>query len=79
MYVRIFYYILLVVNSLFCAFPVFTFLHYILDIFLELQICGVEEISPDRFRFYICYRAEKANIEKSSILKRLRTQCRSKS
>ena len=54
-------------------------LRYILDIFLELQICGVEEISPDRFRFDICYRAEKANIEKSSILKRLRTQCRSKS
>lgn len=29
-----FYYILLVINSLFCVFPVFTFLYYILDIFL---------------------------------------------
>lgn len=34
MYVRIFYYILLVLNSLFCVFPVFTFLYDILDIFL---------------------------------------------
>ena len=54
-------------------------LRYVLDIFLELQICGVKEISPYTFRFDICYRQEKANIEKSSILKRLRTQCRSQS
>ena len=54
-------------------------LRYILDIFLELQICGVEEISPNTFRFDICYRAEKASIEKSSVLKRLRSQCRSQS
>ena len=54
-------------------------LRYILDIFLELQICGVEEFAPNTFRFDICYRAEKASIEKSSILKKLRTQCRSKS
>ena len=53
-------------------------LRYILDIFLELHICSVEEFIPDSFRFDICYRAEKANIEKSSILKRLRAQCRSK-
>ncbi len=53
-------------------------LRYILDIFLELHICGVEEFIPNAFRFDICYRAEKANIEKSSILKRLRAQCRSK-
>lgn len=53
-------------------------LRYILDIFLELQICGVEEFSPNAFRFDICYRAEKANIERSSILKRLRAQSRNK-
>ena len=48
---------------------------YILDIFRELQICGVEEISEGCYSFDIYYRSEKTNIEKSFILKRLRSQC----
>jgi len=48
---------------------------YILDIFRELQICGVEETAEGNYIFDIYYRPEKANIEKSFILKRLRSQC----
>ncbi len=53
-------------------------LKYILEIFRELQICGVEELDGARYRFDMYYRAEKANIEKSFILKKLRSQCRNR-
>ncbi len=49
---------------------------YIVEIFRELQICGVEEPSEGNYIFDIYYRSEKTNIEKSFILKRLRAQCR---
>ena len=48
---------------------------YILDIFRELQICGVEEVSEGNYIFDVYYKTEKTNIEKSFILKRLRSQC----
>ncbi len=53
-------------------------LKYIVEIFRELQICGVEEPRDACYRFDIYYRSEKANIEKSSILRKLRSQCRNK-
>lgn len=51
-------------------------LRYMLEIFKELCICGVEEPVPEVFRFEIYPRADKANIEKSTVLKRLRARCR---
>lgn len=51
---------------------------YVVEIFRELQICGVEEYAPEGYRFDIYYKSEKANIEKSSILKKLRSQCRNR-
>jgi len=54
-------------------------LRYMLEIFNELQICGVEEPVDEVFRFEIYSRVEKANIERSTILKRLRARCRRQS
>lgn len=51
---------------------------YIVEIFRELQICGVEETQTGGYRFDIYYKSDKANIEKSSILKKLRSQCRNR-
>ncbi len=51
-------------------------LKYILDIFRELQICGVEEYGDGTYRFDIYFNASKTNIEKSSILKKLKSQSR---
>ncbi len=50
---------------------------YILEIFHELRICGVEELEAGVYRFDIFFNASKTNIEKSSILKKLKSQCRS--
>ena len=50
-------------------------LKYILEVFHELQICGVEEYESDRYRFDIYFNASRTNIEKSSILKKLKSQC----
>ncbi len=49
-------------------------LKYILEIFHELQICGVEEIEEGVYRFDIYFNASRTNIEKSSILRKLRSQ-----
>ncbi len=49
---------------------------YILEIFHELLICGVEEIEAGIYRFDIYFNASKTNIEKSSILKKLKSQCK---
>ncbi len=49
---------------------------YILEIFHELKICGVEEIEAGVYRFDIYFNASKTNIEKSSILKKLKSQCK---
>lgn len=51
-------------------------LKYILEVFHELQICGVEEREGGFYRFDIYFNASKTNIEKSSILKKLKSQCR---
>lgn len=51
-------------------------LKFIIRIMQELQVCGVTEPSPDRYLFEFGYRAEKTNIEKSSILRKLKTQLR---
>ncbi len=50
-------------------------LKYILRIMNELQICGVEEIGEDIFRFEIFFNAAKTSIDKSSILKKLKSRC----
>ena len=51
-------------------------LKYILEVFSELQICGVEEQGNGAYRFDVYFNASKTNIEKSSILKKLKSQCR---
>lgn len=48
---------------------------YILRILNEFNICEIEEIDADLYRFAVLFRATKANIEKSSILKKLKSQC----
>lgn len=50
-------------------------LKYILRIFNELNICEVEELEEDLYRFCVLFRASKTSIDKSSILKKLKSQC----
>ncbi|MBQ8140210.1 MAG: single-stranded-DNA-specific exonuclease RecJ [Clostridia bacterium] len=50
-------------------------LKYILRIMNELRICGVEEIDKDIFKFEIFFNATKTSIDKSSILKKLKSKC----
>ena len=50
-------------------------LKYILRIFNELRICEVEEIDEDIYRFSVIFNASKTSIEKSSILKKLKSRC----
>ena len=50
-------------------------LKYIFDIFNELQICTVSEISEDIYSFEVVFQASKTSIDKSAILRRLRAQC----
>ena len=54
-------------------------LKFILRIFNELQICEVNEIDADIYKFNIFFNANKTSIEKSSILKKLRGQCTDRS
>ena len=54
-------------------------LKYILRIFSELNICEIEELDNDIYQFHVFYNATKTNIEKSSILKKLRSQCADRS
>jgi single-stranded-DNA-specific exonuclease len=49
-------------------------LKYILEIFHELLICGVTECESDVYRFDIFFNASKTNIEKSAILRKLKSQ-----
>ena len=53
-------------------------LKFILRILNELKICEIEEIDKELYRFDIFFNANKTNIEKSSILKKLRGQCLNK-
>jgi len=50
-------------------------LRYILEIMNELQICCIEQMDTDLFRFEVPFHAGKTSIEKSSILKKLKSQC----
>jgi single-stranded-DNA-specific exonuclease len=51
-------------------------LKYILRIFNELRICEAEEIDTELYKFDIFFNASKTSIDKSSILKKLKSQCR---
>ena len=51
-------------------------LKYILRIFNELRICEAEELENDIYRFCIFFNASKTSIDKSSILKKLKSQCK---
>lgn len=51
-------------------------LKFIIRIMQELQICEVTESVPDTYIFDFQYQAAKTNIERSSILRKLRTQLR---
>ena len=53
-------------------------LKFIIKILNELKICGVEQIDKERYKFDVYFSASKTNIEKSSILKMLRGQCRNR-
>lgn len=54
-------------------------LMYILRVFSELRICTVEELGEDLFGFEIVFCQTKTSIDKSSILKKLKGQCTSRS
>ena len=49
---------------------------FILSVFRELNVCGVEEGEDGYYRFEIYFKTDKANLDKSYILKKLRSQCR---
>ena len=51
-------------------------LKFIIRIMQELQICGITETSDDVYVFEFRYQPTKTNIEKSSILRKLKTQLR---
>lgn len=53
-------------------------LMYILRVFSELNICLVEELEEDLFGFEIVFCQTKTSIDKSSILKKLKSQCTDK-
>jgi len=53
-------------------------LRFIIKILNELKICGVEKTDDEHYRFDVYFTASKTNIEKSSILKMLRGQCRNR-
>ena len=47
----------------------------ILEVLNELKICTIEQVSPGIYQYDIYFNSEKTSIEKSSILKKLKTQC----
>lgn len=49
---------------------------FILLVFKELNLVSIDEIGEDVYRFSIKFSSSKQNLEKSSILRRLRTQIR---
>ncbi|MBQ5833615.1 MAG: hypothetical protein IIW36_02270, partial [Clostridia bacterium] len=54
-------------------------LKFIIRIMQELQICGVTEPAEDRYVFEFYFHTSKTNLEKSSILHRLKSQMRKSS
>lgn len=53
-------------------------LQYIILILHELKVCGIEREPNGNTRFDIYFHAGKTNLEKSSILHKLRSQCRNR-
>jgi hypothetical protein len=51
-------------------------LKFIIRIMQELQICGITEPGEDRYVFDFYFHTSKTNIEKSSILRKLKGQLR---
>lgn len=49
-------------------------LRFILNVLLELNIAGIEELAPEKYSFKIYYQNKRADLEKSAILKKLRAQ-----
>ncbi|MBQ6893733.1 MAG: single-stranded-DNA-specific exonuclease RecJ [Clostridia bacterium] len=47
-------------------------LRFIINILLELNIVGVEELSPEKYSFKMHYQSKHTDLEKSAILRRLR-------
>lgn len=54
-------------------------LQYILLILHEMKVCGVERQGGGINRYSVYFNASKTNLEKSSILHKLRSQCRNRS
>ncbi|MBQ7322324.1 MAG: single-stranded-DNA-specific exonuclease RecJ [Clostridia bacterium] len=54
-------------------------LQYILLILHEMKVCGVERQAGGINRYSVYFNAGKTNLEKSSILHKLRSQCRNRS
>lgn len=50
-------------------------LKYIFEILNELKICDISEIDKDIYSFQVFFRANKTSIDRSAILKKLRSQC----
>ena len=50
-------------------------LRYILEIMNELGICLVESLGNDLYHFEIVFKTNKTSIDKSSILKKLKSRC----
>lgn len=51
-------------------------LKFIILIMYELRICGVEQLYDDMYEFDMYFNTSKTSIDKSSILRRLRGQCK---
>ena len=50
-------------------------LKYIFEIFNELRICEISELDRDIYSFKVVFQASKTSIDKSAILKKLKSQC----
>lgn len=54
-------------------------LRFIVRILQEMQVLDVEELTAERYQFAITFSTTKINLEKSSILRRLKSQCENRS
>jgi hypothetical protein len=50
-------------------------LKYVLEILNELNICEISHMGSDIYSFQVLFKASKTSIDKSAILKKLRSQC----
>jgi len=49
-------------------------LKIIIKVFCELNLLGIEDISDEVYRFKVHYTTNKTDLEKSSLLRRIRSQ-----